>query len=263
MAAGRRVRRLPKKAEIQSLFKRVRTGRDSSARDALVLAYQNLAIYLARKFAGRGEQLDDIIQVAHIGLLKAIDRYDASRGIEFSTYATPTILGEIKRHFRDKLWSVHVPRRLREVNYALMRALEDLSQRLGRSPTIPELAQAVGVSFEEVLQALEVGRAYNPISLEAEAVEGETDRAGSLLESLGDEDRALKKLEDRASLEWALGHLPERLRQIVRLRFFEDLPQVEIARRLGLSQMHVSRMLREALIRLRALISGRRPVRTR
>jgi RNA polymerase sigma-B factor len=257
MPAARRPRRSVKKAEVQALFERVGAGDDQAAREALVLTYQNLAIYLARKFVGRGEPLEDIIQVAQIGLLKAIDRYDPTRGIEFTTYATPTIVGEIKRHFRDKLWTIRVPRRLRELNYTLMRSLEELSHRLGRSPTIPELAEATRISFEEVLEALEVGRAYNPISLEAVVAQGEDDHAGSLLESLGGEDQALERLEDRASLEWALGKLPDRLREIVRMRFLEDLSQAEIARRLGISQMHVSRIHREALSRLRTLINGR------
>lgn len=255
MPSARRTRRLLPKAEAQSLFRRLRRTKDPAAREALVLAYQGLAIYLARKFAGRGEQLEDIIQVAYIGLLKALDRYDPGRGIEFTTYATPTIIGEIKRHFRDKLWTIRVPRRLREINYALMRMIEELSQRYGRSPTIPELAEAAGMSFEDVLEALEVGRAYSLASLDAEASEGEDDHATSLLESLGDQDRALERVEDQASLEGATERLPARLRQIVRMRFFDDVSQAEIARRLGISQMHVSRILREALTRLRELIA--------
>ncbi len=256
---ARRTRRLLEKAEVRALFEHLRKTKDPAAREALVRAYENLAVYLARKFAGRGEPLEDIIQVAQIGLLKAIDRYDPTRGIEFTTYVTPTIVGEIKRHFRDKLWTIHVPRRLRELNYALMRALEELSQQLGRSPTIPELADATGVLFDDILEALEIGRAYSPISLDAEGTEGEDDHAASLLESLGSEDEALERLEECASLTWALRMLPDRLRQIVRMRFFEDLSQAEIARQLGISQMHVSRILREALTRLRGLIAGHAP----
>lgn len=256
---ARRTRRLLEKAEVRALFERLRKAKDPAAREALVSAHENLAVYLARKFAGRGEPLEDIVQVAQVGLLKAIDRYDPTRGIEFTTYVTPTIVGEIKRHFRDKLWTIHVPRRLRELNHALMQAIEALSQQLGRSPTIPELADATGVFFDDILEALEVGRAYSPVSLDAEAAEGEDDHAASLLESLGGEDEALERLEERASLKWALHMLPDRLRQIVRMRFFEELSQAEIARRLGISQMHVSRILREALTRLRGLIAGRAP----
>lgn len=257
MTTRRRARRPLDKSEVRALFRRLRKTRDPAAREELTLAHESLALYLARKFADRGEPLDDVIQVAQIGLLKAVDRFDPNRGIEFTTYATPTIVGEIKRHFRDKLWAIHVPRRLREFNYTLMRAVEELSQRLGRSPTIPEIAEAMGASFDAVLEAMEVGRAYSLVSLDAEGAESDEDHAVSLRDAVGAEDQALEHLEDRATLEWALRTLPERPREIVRLRFFEDLSQAEIARRLGISQMHVSRILREALTRLRALIADR------
>jgi RNA polymerase sigma-B factor len=260
MPARRRTRRLLAKAEVQVLFARYHTAQDAGAREDLVLAHENLAVYLARKFAGRGELLDDIIQVARIGLLKAIDRYDPARGIEFTTYATPTIVGEIKRHFRDKLWAIRVPRRLRELNYTLMRAVEEMSQRLGRSPTIPELAEFTEVAFDDVIEALEVGRAYSPSSFDADGAEGDEEHAVTLVETIGGEDRAIERLEDQVTLDAALDLLPERARRIVRMCFFEDLSQAEVARRLGISQMHVSRILRNALGRLRALISGRRPL---
>jgi len=257
MASRRPTRPIPAKAEIHALFERYHAGRDPGVRDELVLAHENLAVYLARKFADRGEPLEDVIQVAQIGLLKAIDRYDATRGIEFTTYATPTIVGEIKRHFRDKLWAVRVPRRLRELNYGLMRAVEDLSQRLSRSPTIPEIALATGIPFDDVLEAMEVGRAYSLASLDAEMPDGDDDHGTTLSDSVGAEDPALEMLEDRTTLDAALGRLPERARDVIRLRFYEDLSQAEIARRLGISQMHVSRVLRDALARLRATIAGR------
>jgi RNA polymerase sigma-B factor len=260
MATGRqRARRPLDRSEARALFQQLHRTRDPAIREELVLAHASLAVYLARKFADRGEPLEDIVQVAQIGLLKAIDRYDPDRGIEFTTYATPTIVGEIKRHFRDKLWAIRVPRRLRELNYTLMRAVEDLSQRLGRSPTIQEIADTTGVPFDDVLEAMEVGRAYSLVSLDAETSEGDEDRPVSLLESIGDEDQALEHLEDRATLEWGLGMLAERAREIVRMRYYEDLSQAEIARRLGISQMHVSRILRDALARLRALIAERKP----
>ncbi|HLJ60440.1 MAG TPA: SigB/SigF/SigG family RNA polymerase sigma factor [bacterium] len=259
MASRRPARPIPTKAEIRALFARYHAGREAEARDELVLAHENLAIYLARKFADRGEPLEDVIQVAQIGLLKAIDRYDPMRGIEFTTYATPTIVGEIKRHFRDKLWAVRVPRRLRELNYALMRAVEELSQKLGRSPTIPEIAEAAGIPFEDVLEAMEVGRAYSPASLDAEMPDGDDDHGTALADTVGTEDPVLESLEDRATLDAALARLPERAREVVRLRFYEDLSQAEIARRLGISQMHVSRVLRDALARLRGMIAGRPP----
>jgi len=258
MSVRRRGRRVLDKAEVRALFQRFHKTRDATVREELVLSHESLAVYLARKFADRGEPLEDIIQVAQIGLLKAIDRYDPTRGIEFTTYATPTIVGEIKRHFRDKLWAIRVPRRLRELNYTLMRAVEELSQRLGRSPTIPEIAKFTKVDFEDVISALEVGRAYSLVSLDAEPGDGDDEHSVPLLESVGDEDAALEHLEDRATVEWALGRLPARARQIVRMRFYEDLSQAEIARRLDISQMHVSRILREALARLRSLMSDRR-----
>src|SRR5215469_15371162 len=210
MSARRRTRRPLQKAEVRTLFQRLRKTGDPAAREALILAHQSLAVYLARKFGDRGEPLEDIIQVAQIGLIKAVDRYDTTRGIEFTTYATPTIVGEIKRHFRDKLWSIRVPRRLRELNYALMRSVETLSQRLGHSPTIAELAEESGVPFDVVLEALEAGRAYSPASLDAERTEEEDGRTGALTEALGREDPDIERLEDRTTIEWALGRLSDR-----------------------------------------------------
>ena len=255
MTARPRARRPLPRSEVRALFQRLRRGGDPAAREALILGHESLAVYLARKFGDRGEPLEDLIQVAQIGLIKAIDRYDLSRGIEFTTYVTPTIVGEIKRYFRDKLWSIRVPRRLREVNYALMRAVDELSQRLGRSPTIAELADQTGVPFEIALEALEAGRAYAPASLDAEIAEEGGDHSVPLSEMVGGEDDSLERLEDRATLEWALRKLPDRHQHIVRLRFFDRLSQAEIARQLGISQMHVSRLQREALAQLRALVA--------
>ncbi|MBI4279369.1 MAG: SigB/SigF/SigG family RNA polymerase sigma factor [Armatimonadetes bacterium] len=215
-------------------------------RERLVLAHADLAASLARKFAYRGEPLEDLIQVAQLGLLNAVDRFDPTRGTEFAHYATATIVGEIKRHFRDKLWTIRVPRRLRELNSALMRATERLSQRLGRSPTVPEIAEEAGVSFEDVVQVFELGGAYSPASLEA----------SPLANFLGDEDPELARLEDRRAIEDALRLLPERERTVLRLRYYEDLSQAEIAKRLGISQMHVSRIQREALRRLRTVLES-------
>jgi RNA polymerase sigma-B factor len=249
-------RHLLSKTRTRELFHRLRATQDASTREALILAHQRLAIYLARKFGDRGEPLEDIIQVARIGLIKAVDRYDPSRGIEFTTYATPTILGEIKRYFRDKLWPLHVPRRLRELNYALMRSVEVLSQRLGRSPTITELAEEAGVPFDAVIEALEAGKAYIPVSLEAEgAEENDSERLTSLVEIVGERDPTIEQFEDRDALGWAMQRLPDRSREIIHLRFYERLSQAEIGQRLGISQMHVSRKLREALARLRSLIT--------
>lgn len=249
-------RKVQDKAALRELFLRFAESRDPAVREELILSYSSLAAYLARKFSNRGEPLEDLTQVAHIGLLKAVDRFDPTRGIEFTTYATVTIVGEVKRHFRDKFWTVRVPRRLRELNNALMKSVESLSQRLGRSPTIPEIADETGVPFEEVVEAFELGRAYNPASLDAELAEGDEDRGTSLIDYLGEDDPELMRLEDRRTLEDALRSLPERQHEIVRLRYYEGMSQADIARKLGISQMHVSRIQRDALKRLRELIEG-------
>lgn len=249
-------RKVQDKAALRELFIRFAESRDPAVREELILSYSSLAAYLARKFANRGEPLEDLTQVAHIGLLKAVDRFDPTRGIEFTTYATVTIVGEVKRHFRDKFWTVRVPRRLRELNNALMKSVESLSQRLGRSPTIPEIANETGVPFEEVVEAFELGRAYNPASLDAEVAEGDEDRGTSLIDYLGEDDPELMRLEDRRTLEDALRSLPERQSEIVRLRYYEGMSQADIAHKLGISQMHVSRIQRDALKRLRDLIEG-------
>jgi RNA polymerase sigma-B factor len=261
MPARRRKSRPYSRAEIRQLFERFHQTKDPAARETLILAHRGLASFLASKFADRGEPPEDLFQVAQVGLINAVDRYDPSRGIEFSTFATPTIVGEIRRHFRDKLWSVHVPRRLRELNRALMQSVEGLSQRLGRSPTISELAEESGVPFDVVLEALEAGRAYTPASLDAERGEEEDGRAGALAQALGHEDPEIERVEDRTTIEWALGRLSDREREIVMLRFSQQLSQSEIARRLGVSQMHVSRLQRSAVDRLRAMMRGDRPSR--
>ncbi len=244
------------KEALRGRFLKFAETRDPALREELVLAYTSLAAYLARKFANRGEPLDDLTQVASIGLLKAVDRFDPTRGIEFTTYATVTIVGEVKRHFRDKFWTVRVPRRLRELNNSLMRSVEAMAQRLGRSPTMQEIADETGVPFEEVVEAFELGRAYNPASLDADLAEGDEDHGSSLMDYLGQEDPELARLEDRHTLEGALHSLPQRQYEILRLRYYDGLSQAEIARRLGISQMHVSRIQRDALKRLRDLIEA-------
>jgi RNA polymerase sigma-B factor len=250
MAGRAQRKRRPDKAAIRELLRAYHEKKDPGTREALVRTHVDLVAYLARKFANRGEPLEDLIQVANIGLLKALDRFDPGRGTEFITYATATIIGEIKRHFRDRFWAVRVPRRLRELNNSLMRTAESMTQRLGRSPTIPEIAETTGVAFDDVVEALELGRAYSPMSLDAESDE----EHGALLSSLGGEDPELDRLELRHALEGALKTLPERQREIVRMHFYEGLSQADIASKLGISQIHVSRIQREALRRLRDLI---------
>lgn len=254
MASGSRAEGSEREAA-RDLLHEYWLNRDPTIRERLVLAHASLAAYLARKYAYRGEPLEDILQVAQVGLLGAIDRFDPGRGVEFSTFATATIIGEIKRYFRDKSWSVHVPRRLRELNNQLMRTMEGLSQTLGRSPTIPEIAVASGVPFENVVEALEVGQAYNPVSLDSEVAETRGGAPSSLADYLGGDDQELRHAEERHTVENVLAALPEQLQAIIRLRFYDDLPQAEIARRLGISQMHVSRLQREALRRMRELIA--------
>jgi len=251
---ARSTRKRQDRDALRELFNEFAQSKDPSVREQLVLAHGSLAAYLARKFANRGEPLEDITHVAQIGLLKAVDRFDPTRGIEFTTYATVTIVGEIKRHFRDKFWAVRVPRRLRELNNSLMKAVEGLAQRLGRSPTIPEIAAETGVPFEEVVEAFELGRAYSPASLDADLGEGGDEHASSLMDYLGTEDPELERMENRHTLETALASLPDRLREVLQLRYYDRLSQSDIAKRLGISQMHVSRIQRDALRRLRGLI---------
>ena len=210
---------------------------------------------LARRYAYRGEQLEDLVQIGAIGLIKAIDRFDVDRGVELTTYATPNIIGEIKRHFRDRGWSVRVPRGLQELNIQLSRLLEELTVQLSRSPTIAELAKAAEVTDEEVLEALESGRAYSSLSL---SVGASQDEEGELdpLESLGTEEPRYALTEDLAVLAPGFRVLDERERQILHLRFFEGLTQSQIAQQVGISQMHVSRLIRRSLEKIRDEIAG-------
>ncbi|MDE2483366.1 MAG: SigB/SigF/SigG family RNA polymerase sigma factor [bacterium] len=221
-------------------------------RNDLTVAHLNLVRFLALKFGNRGEPLDDLIQVGTVGLLKAIDRFDLDRGVEFTTYATPTIVGEIKRYFRDKGWAVKVPRRLQELNLAVNRANEKMAIELGRSPTVAELAERLKASEEEILEAQELGQAYNLLSLDSE-VAGDGDRKSqTLADTVGTTDSGLELLEDRANLERAFHVLNGRERVIIYLRFYESISQTEIAKRLNVSQMHVSRLQAKALEKLRA-----------
>ncbi len=235
----------------RELFRRFAAERTLSLRDELVVGHLNLARYLAVRFANRGEQIDDLVQVATLGLIKAIDRYDPQRGVEFTTYATPTIIGEIKRYFRDKGWTVRVPRRLQELNLAVNRAMEHAAVELGRSPTVGDLAQRLGVSEEEIIEAQELGQMYNLLSIDTELAAAGENKAATLLDYLGREDPELALLEDRAHLERSFGALDPRERVILYLRFFENMSQAEVARRLGVSQMHVSRLQQRALAKLK------------
>jgi RNA polymerase sigma-B factor len=220
-------------------------------RDELVQRHLPLVHFLARRFRDRGEALPDLVQVATIGLIKAVDRFDPARGVEFTTFATPTIAGEIKRHFRDKAWAVRVPRKLQEQKAVVSRATTDLFQVLGRAPTVTELAAHTSLSEEQVLESLETVHAYTTVSLDAET-QGESPTLGTTLgEALGELDAALEKVEYREALRPMLEQLGQREKQILLLRFFSGMTQSEIASEVGISQMHVSRLLARTLARLR------------
>ena len=242
------------KDEVRDLFRAYRSAdseeEEVALRERLVDQHIGLVEFLARRFRNRGEPLEDLVQVGTIGLLKAIERFDLDREVEFSTYATPTIVGELKRHFRDKGWAVRVPRRLQELHLELTKVVGHLGQDLGRSPTVAEIAEATGATEETVLEGLEIAQAYNFTSLDAPI---DTDDGGStsFADQLGEEDEHLENLEYRASLAPEMAKLPERERRILYLRFFKGLTQSEIADRLGISQMHVSRLLNRTLANLR------------
>ncbi|MEV7367419.1 RNA polymerase sigma factor SigF [Streptomyces sp. NPDC093675] len=237
----------------RAMFVELRKLKEGSAeyaelRNQLVRMHLPLVEHLARRFRNRGEPLDDLTQVATIGLIKSVDRFDPERGVEFSTYATPTVVGEIKRHFRDKGWAVRVPRRLQELRLALTTATAELSQQHGRSPTVHELAQKLAISEEEVLEGLESANAYSTLSLD---VPDTDDESPAVADTLGAEDEALEGVEYRESLKPLLEDLPPREKRILLLRFFGNMTQSQIAQEVGISQMHVSRLLARTLAQLR------------
>ena len=228
------------------------TSEHEKIRAALIERHLPLVTFMARKFADRGEPLDDLIQVGTIGLIKAIDRFEISKGFEFSTFATPTIVGEIKRHFRDKTWAVRVPRRLQELGASVTKATNELTQKLDRSPTPKEIAKHLGITVDEVAEALESNSAYSTISLDITS-----DTSTSIGDSFGALDEALEGVEYRESLKPLLAQLEDREKRILQMRFFENLSQSQIATELGISQMHVSRILNKVLSHLReGLISN-------
>jgi RNA polymerase sigma-B factor len=232
----------------RELLRRYHEDGEVAAREELVERHLPLVRSLARRFAGRGESLEDLEQVGAIGLIKAIDRFELARDVALTSYATPNVVGEIKRHFRDKGSAVRIPRHLKELNAKVGGVIEQLTGELGRSPTIAEIAGAVEGSPEQVLEALEAGSARSTVSLSSS-----TDPDGELdpLETIGTEDEEFERVEQRASLEPALRVLPEREREILRMRFEEGLTQTQIAERVGISQMHVSRLIRKSIERVR------------
>jgi RNA polymerase sigma-B factor len=230
----------------RELLTRYHVQGDASARDTLAEEMLPLARALAGRYAGRGEPIDDLIQVACIGIMKAIDGFDLEREVRFSSYATPTVLGEIKRYFRDKTWAMRVPRGMQELQLELARARDKLTHEHGRSPTVPELAEAVGAPFEEVLQTIQSQDARRTRSLDEPIGEDMT-----LADSVGGTDPEIGRAEIRVLLQDAFGVLSERDQEVLRLRFEEDLTQTEISTRIGVSQMQVSRLIRQSLARLR------------
>ena len=246
-AAGRSIGSTDREVEV-ALFKRL--PGDTAARGELVEMFLPLAEYLARRFDRRGEPLEDLVQVASVGLLNAIDRFDVERDVQFSTYAAVTIIGELKRHFRDKGWAIRVPRRLQEVGLRVNAVLPVLSQELGRSPTVEEIAARCEASPEEILDAMEAVQAYSTTSLDSPVGE----EGAAPIDVLGGDDPSLEILEGWASIAPAVKELPERERRVLYLRFFRGLTQSEIAGEVGVSQMHVSRILSQTLTFLRGAV---------
>ena len=258
-AARRRLRRVSKgrpawdKDRTRELFRRYKEEGDEEAREQLIVSHVNLVRYIAAKFKNRGEPLDDLIQVGTIGLIKAIDRFDPSRGLEFTTYATPTIMGEIKRHFRDKGWTIRVPRRLQELSAKVNTVTDELTAELQRSPSIDEIAARLGTTPDEVLEAMESSSAYSSVPLEGQGGTEEDD-APAVIDRYASVDNDLEASDDRMILEDVISEFPEADQQAIRMRYLDGMTQVEIAKKLGISQVQVSRMLRRALRRIQEKI---------
>lgn len=237
------------KDRTRELFRRYKEEGDEEAREQLIESHLNLVRFLASKFKNRGEPLEDLVQVGSLGLIKAIDRFDPSRGLEFTTFATPTIMGEIKRHFRDKGWSVRVPRRLQELSAKVSQVTDELTSELNRTPTVTEIAERLETSVDEVLEAMESSSAYSSVPLEGGGTNDDED-APSIIDRFATEDEDLKASDDRMVIEETIADFSPREQEAIRMRFVEGLTQVEIAERLGISQVQVSRLLRKALRRV-------------
>ena len=240
---------------LRALHRRYRETEDAAEKDRireeLVRGYESLVYFLARKFQNRGEPFEDIAQVGFLGLIKAIERFDPELGNEFTTFATPTVAGEIKRYFRDKGWAIRFPRRLQELHQQVLRVNEELKNELNRQPSVTEVAERLKVEPDEVLEAMEMGPSMTPASLDA-TTGGDEDGGGRpLSDTIGGEDASLERVEMRELLARAMEHLTPRARTIMAMRFYDEMSQSEIAKRLGISQMHVSRLQRAALEQLR------------
>ena len=236
------------KQRTRELFALYKEQGDEDARNELVMSHLNLVRFLASKFKNRGEPLDDLVQVGTIGIIKAIDRFDPERGLEFTTYATPTILGEIKRHFRDKGWSVRVPRRLQELSSKVNQATDELTKELQRTPSTEEVASKLGVTVEEVLEAMESSSAYSSVPLESGG--SDDDDAPAVIDHYASVDQDLAASDDHMVIEDTIKEFSPREQEVIRMRFNDNLTQVEIAKRLGVSQVQVSRLLRRTLKKL-------------
>jgi len=242
-------------ADVLEMFRQLQGTTEDSAdhiaqRDAIIERCLPLADHIARRFEGKGEARDDLLQVARIGLINAVKRFDVEMGSDFASFAVPTIMGELRRHFRDNSWSVKVPRRMKELHLQIGTASAEMSQRLGRAPTASELATELGIDRDEVLDGLMAGSSYKTTSIDGTAGSGSDERP-SLAETLGDVDPGLEKVEYREALRPLLEELPERERTVLLLRFFESMTQSQIAAKVGISQMHVSRLLAKTLAQLR------------
>ncbi|HSS60036.1 MAG TPA: SigB/SigF/SigG family RNA polymerase sigma factor [Candidatus Limnocylindrales bacterium] len=249
--------RIPRE-ELRELHRRYKETQDPAERDRiraqLVDAYHDFVYFLARKFLNRGEPLEDIAQVGYLGLIKAIERFDPDLGYEFTTFATLTVAGEIKRYFRDKGTAIRFPRRLQELHQSVVRVNEQMKNELGREPTVGELAERLGVTPDDVTEAMEMGPAYVPVSLDQPIATGDGQDSRSIADQIGGADPELDRVEMRDVLERAMEHLTPRERTIMAMRFYEQMSQSEIAKRLGISQMHVSRLQRAALEQLRKYV---------
>ena len=245
--------------EERLLFTRLARTRDPALRDTLIQRYLPLARQLARRYQRPDEPIDDLVQVASLGLVKAVDRFDATREVAFSSYAVPTILGEIKRHFRDRTWSVRVPRDLQEMALRVERAVGDLTRDLHRSPSVDELARHLGISQEHALEALEAAGAYHATSLDTPRG-SETEPGDTLADTIGGDEYGYVRAEERATIDQLMRTITPREREVLRLRFEEDLTQAEIGELIGVSQMQVSRLIRQSVSRLRLAAQTAPPV---
>jgi RNA polymerase sigma-B factor len=236
------------------LFQEWRESHDPRLRDHLVERHEGLVRHVARAYLSSGEAYDDIISVGHVGLVNAVDRFDPDRGTQFATFAVPTIKGEIRRYFRDRTWGIRVPRRVQELSLRARQAVEQLTQRSGRSPTYAELASQLAVSEEEAIEAMDVGRQYGLLSIDTAGTDEDGEDTLSAADRAGDWDDNLEAIGRRDEIEWALRQLPPRQRLVMVMRYYMDMSQQEVGDRLGISQMHVSRLQQKALERLQRIM---------